>query len=417
MRLGFAAAVLLSMSSMPATARYPSMLPPESMVHDILEDSPQIMAARQYSAIAVAQQQRLNAGPHEWTLLAKEQRRKDEFGVTYSEQQYGLVRGVRLFGKASLDRELGRQVLATDESAFADAWHEAGRGLLSGIFDWLREQQRARLLTTQIELLREQLRTVQRRVDAGDAPRIEARLAQTELDRGIAAQLQAALSAETIATRLRQVYPRLDLRAPTEIDEPEALVGDADADAWMQRIVGHNHEIELAESLRAEAGLKAERSARDRFPDPTVGVEFSNNLDANQRVIGLTVSLPIGGAVRRADYAAARATANIAEQHAREARLRVESDARRVVMTARSTHEQWQRLRDVAAQTQGNADTMARGYELGEFTIAETLGARRLALEAAVEATIARLNAVEADARLQLDAHRLWAMPDHHHRD
>jgi outer membrane protein TolC len=50
-----------------------------------------------------------------------------------------------------------------------------------------------------------------------------------------------------------------------------------------------------------------------------------------------------------------------------------------------------------------------RAYALGAANLAEVIAARRMALEAELAATLARLDAAEARYRLMLDAHELWA--------
>jgi outer membrane protein TolC len=131
-------------------------------------------------------------------------------------------------------------------------------------------------------------------------------------------------------------------------------------------------------------------------------------------VVGVNVTVPLGGARRRAEYSIARSQANVAGQRAREVRLKVEADARRAVLAARSAHAQWTRLRDVAASSEANAAAVARGYSVGEFTVTELISARRQSLAAAQAATTAQLDAIEAVSRLRLDTHEIWALEAPH---
>jgi outer membrane protein TolC len=180
---------------------------------------------------------------------------------------------------------------------------------------------------------------------------------------------------------------------------------------WVGRILADNHELSLADGQREQAGLIARRVGRDRIPDPTVGVRYSHNFDGNRRVVGLTISVPLGGPARSAAYSAALAEASVAGQKAKDVRLKVEADARRATLTMRSTNLQWQQLQQVASRSRNAAEALTKGYSLGEFTITELLLARRQALEAEMTASLAQLNALEAAARLQLDAHEIWVSP------
>lgn len=401
-------ATLLLGGSCAVAGTYPDALPSESAARAAIESAPQIAAAREELAISTARKRQLEVGQHEWAVGVAGQRRTDAIGATYSEQTYELSRGVRLFGKAQADRSLGAQVAAVGEAAFADAWHEAGRTLLAEWFDWLRAQRQAQLLGEQTILLTEQVERTRARVRAGDAPNLEVLLAQTELDRAAAARMAADQQAQERALQLKQHFPDLEISEPQSLDPPELPPGSDEE--WVMRIVSDNHEVELAESQLGEAKLAAGRAGLERIPDPTIALRFSNNLDGNDRVVGVNVTVPLGGARRRAEYSIARSQASVAAQRAREVRLKVETDARRAVLAMRSTYSQWARLRDVAASSATNAAAVGRGYSLGEFTITESIAARRQSLEAAQAAVNAQLDALEAASRLRLDSHEIWAM-------
>jgi outer membrane protein, heavy metal efflux system len=412
MRRALLSALALSLATSGAgAAEYPDSLPPEDTVVQALTSSPQITIALEKLRLAGAQRQRLRAGDHEWALGATGQQRKDAAGATFSEQQYEISRGVRWPGKGKLDRALGDQALLVGQHALADAWHEAGRSVLSGWFTWLRAKETERHVEASVNLFEEQLRIVSARVRAADTPRIEQALAQAELDRAAAAQTAASLQASRIALELRRSFPTLELVAPSSIATPQLTEGTDES--WTQRILEHNHELELADETHEQSRLSAERGRRDLLPDPTIALQFSNNLDGNDRVVGVAVTLPLAGARRSAQRAIALSEANIAEHRAREAHLRVQSEAHEAVLAARATYSQWQRLAQVATQSANNAQTVARGYALGEFSITELLASRRHSQDAMLEAALARLDALEAGARLRLDAHELWPLPEH----
>jgi outer membrane protein TolC len=392
-----------------AAARYLQVLPSEAEVRRALQSSTQIAASRDQMDIAAARSRQLRAGSYEWTLGATGQRRTDPQGVPYDEQTYEISRGVRLWGKAQLDRALGNQTVAIGEYAFADNWHEAGRTLLSGWFEWLRARRTTAVVQEQAKLVEKQLGAVHSRVRAGDAPALEEQLAQAEVDRQSASLIAAQQQEQEAALRLQRVFPDLALPAIVNIDTPQMLPGP-DED-WVGRILADNHELSLADGQREQAGLIARRVGRDRIPDPTVGVRYSHNFDGNRRVVGLTISVPLGGPARSAAYSAALAEASVAGQKAKDVRLKVEADARRATLTMRSTNLQWQQLQQVASRSRNAAEALTKGYSLGEFTITELLLARRQALEAEMTASLAQLNALEAAARLQLDAHEIWVSP------
>jgi outer membrane protein TolC len=385
---------------------YPAELPGEQAVHEALQAAPSMVAAREFVAYGQATQRLRRSGPYGFDVAAIAEKRRDLDGKPYREQQYELLRTFRLPGKGTLDRAIGEQAAAAGGFAYEDAWHEAARLLLVGWSDWLRARASAELLGQQATLLREQAQAVARRVAAGDAPRIEQQLAEAEVERQLAAQAAATQRAGNARELLHAMYPLLSF--------PDALAGagppevQGTDDEWVQRVIGENHEIELADARAEEARLIAQRAGRNRVGDPTLGLRYSNSFDGNRDIMMLTVTMPLGSGARNAEYALAQSESARLAALARGTRLKVEGDARQDLLNARSSHAQWQRLARASAQDELNAATVARGYSLGEFGMAELLAARRSALASAEAAAMARLDAIQAWTRLNVDAHYLW---------
>jgi hypothetical protein len=386
-------------------------LPAELDVRLALEAAPRLQAAHESVATGEALAQRYRSGPHEWEVSALAQQRTDPAGIVFSEQEYGIQRAVRWPWKFSLDRRLGEKAVEVGELSYVDAWHEGGRLLLDLWFEWLEAERAAGLLSEQMPLVQQQQFVVARRIEAGDAARLELQMAEAET-----ARLQASLSAaEQRAASAREtmaaLFPALPLDLPARLPQPEALTGTEQD--WIDRITGGNHEIELAEARASEDSLLAERAGRNRLADPQLGLRYSDNLDGNQKVVGLQFTLPIGGGSRSAEAALARSASRASQALATEARARVEADARIVVGAARLGLRSWENLRLAQQQAQRSATAAARGYELGELDIMLLIESRRRALAAQLDLDAAQLQALRSRARVLLDAHELWA-PAHH---
>lgn len=401
------AQVPLAHASEPAPTA--SALPDDSSARDALEHAPAIVAAREFLVQGQAQQSKRAAGPHEWELLATNRRRTERSGTSYLEQEFELAHGVRLPGKRSLDREIGQQLADNGEFAFEDAWHEAGRTLLAGWFNWLRAERmtllRARLRDTQQDVVA----SVARRVRAGDAPDLEQRLARSELQRAEYELAQSRQAAQIARAELLRDYPTLQLRVPAVLPDPTPLAGSDQE--WTDRIVKSNHEIKLADGQAAAANMEAQRARLERMADPSFSLIYSDNFDQMRNTVGMRVSVRLGGAARRADAALAASSARVAAAEAQLAALRVGSDARKDLANRQSYLEQWLSLADAARQAQQNAEAYARGYSNGEFDLVTLLNVQQVAAQARLAAETAQLNALEADARLRIDAHQLWT-PD-----
>ena len=107
----------------------------------------------------------------------------------------------------------------------------------------------------------------------------------------------------------------------------------------------------------------------------------------------------------------------MAQEHAQATRVQVESMALQVALAAASAPSLWQRLADVAQQTQANAALVSRAYTLGEAPLSDTLLARRHAIDALAIAEQAQIDALQSWSRLLLDTHAIWSLHEgHEHR-
>ena len=388
-------------------------LPPVAATRQVIEALPQVQAARAGVALAQARGQRLAAGPYEWTLKAGAQRRTETNGVQYAENDLALERSIRWGGKAQTDEALGAAGVLAGQSAYADAWHEAVRELVKAWYDWQRERSAAQVLTQQAALAQEQLRVAARRVQAGEAPRMDQLMAQAEQDRALAVQQQARGREQVQWQALQQRFPGIAAEAAEAALEPLPLPGDSQH--WLRRIIDDNHEIELAQAELRQAQLHSERARLDSRPDPQLGVRAARERGGLDHVLGVYVTIPLPGAYRDAEQRATLALAEAAEQRLQQTRQRVATAAQRAVLQASHATAVWQRLDAVAQSMAGVAQLAVKAYGLGEVTLTEALQARRAALDGALAAEAARWDAREALARVLVDAHQLWAAEAHGH--
>lgn len=383
-------------------------LPPAPLVQQALAAAPAVLAARSLADAADAERAKLAAGPHEWTARAGLQQRRVriEPAERFSEYELGLERGLRLPGKADLDRRLGDQAAAQVALAYGDARHETARALLAGWFAWLREVETARQWERQAEILARQASAARRRLELGDAPRREQVLAEGALAQ---AQAQAGLArarAELAAADLQARFPALVLPAQVTLGEP-ALPPEP-AEYWREAILRRSQGLLLARAEAEQARLIAARSDLDRAPDPTLALHAASERAGEERLLGLSVSIPLPGAARRAEADLALARSRAAAQREAGTQAAVEAGARAAYLGAVAAHAAWERSRDAAGQVGRAAELAERAYRMGEGTLPDTLAARRQAHEAELGERLARLDALERRHRLRLDAGRLW---------
>ncbi len=401
--------VVIAVFAGAATAADYADLPSAEVVDRVLAAHPSVQAAAAGVRAAQASRDQLVAGGHEFNVrLGAQQRRTDEDGQRFHEWDVGLERPLRLPGKARLDGEIGAQGVTRAELAHLDARHESARMLLKNWFGWLRSRAEAQQWEEQVALLRDQFNVIDKRVKAGDAARLDRHQAEAALAQAGAAHAQAQARSAIAANEVRLRFPGIALPERPVLREPQAP--EQGAEFWREQILAHNHELALARTEARRGQLGAARSDADRQPDPTVGLRYASERSGAERIVGVSVAIPLPGQGRSAAADFSRANAEAAANREAGVLNKLEAEAANAWLAARSSHDNWQILRRAAERVEASAELVARGYALGEGGLSEVLIARRLAIESRLAATAAQLEAGEAHYRLLLDSHRLWPM-------
>lgn len=400
-------------AAMPAADAAPPRLPGDEAVRPLLQQLPAVRQASAQREAARARGDRLRVGSAEWTARVGLDRRSEQAGARFTEAEIGVERPWRASSKREADGALAGSEQRLGQLLVADAWHEAARGLLRDWFDALRDAHAARLLQAQAELVAQELSVVRRRVSAGEAARLELLDAEAELSRvqGQAARAQSQARVRRLA--FERLYPGLPAPEATgrlpewgdEAIEPQRAYA---------AILDDNHELELAEARAARADQHARRVALERRADPTVGVRATRERGGQEHVLGVVVSIPLGGAGREADARAALAEADAAREDVALVRQRVETQALQTALEVGATQAARRALREAQARADQSAALQSRAYALGEGALADLLRARRNALEARQAADAAAIDEWQARERLRVDSHQLWASPEPH---
>lgn len=412
MLLGLLLALLLAPAA--AAADYPD-LPPAAVIDKIFDQYPPVLAAKSGIRLEQANRRRLEAGPHETTLRLTSQQRdvRTSPSQRFNEWDVGIERAIRLPGKSALDSQLGEQGVTQARLAYGDALHEAGRSLLKGWFAWLRERQQAQQWQAQVAGLKAQLEIVNKRMKAGDAPRLEQMSAEAALAQAEAGLAQAKFREQAAATDLLRRFPGMTLPAQVQLSEPKPVPHDTAY--WRQRILDHNHELAVARADSRHWQLAVSRAAADQTPDPALGLRYGSERGGEERIVGLSVSIPFGGEARVAATEGARAQAEMASHREAAVLAKLEGEAENLLAGAQAAYHSALSAREAAQRVTASSDLAARAYALGEHGLAEVLLAKRQALEANLAATLAQLDANEARYRLLLDSHLLWRIDADEH--
>ncbi|MFZ5524617.1 MAG: TolC family protein [Pseudomonadota bacterium] len=395
----------------------PPDLPSPAQMESALNSYLPALNAASELKMELANQRKWNSGSYEFNLRAGTgQRNIASTGENLKEWDVALERPLRLYNKVGIDEDIGAASVARAEYALGNARHEAARTLLQLWFAWQREQAQTYLWQQQVDILKQQAQMAEKRVKAGDAPKLELNQAQAAAAQAGVSWHQAQLRAQLANNDLRRQFPAIQLPDKLPPTTPQAV--EHDFAFWKSRILEHNHELGMVQEQSRVQQLLAQRSRADQLPDPTVGVRYSNESGGSEKVTGVYVSMPLSFGQRSATAEGAIQQAVIAADQEAFVKLRLEGDSYAAYTQAVNNHSTWQLAQEAALAIRSNAELVAKAYSLGESSLPDSLTAHRFALESSLAETLAQLDANEARYRLLLDAHQLWPLgndEDEHH--
>lgn len=370
-----------------------------------IDQDPAVVEARSALVAAGHGAAALRAGSHEWVAKASTSRRQVGGVGHSSEWSAGIERAIRSGGKAQLDGQLGEVELAIGQALVGEARHEAARALADLWLDWLAAGRLQALLAQQLQFVQANLRAVEARQRAGDASALDSQVARTDLAE---VQRQASLAASTLAkarARLAARFPAPPVEAPRLADPVAPAPG---LETWRERILAEADPIKVAEGAVRKAELVAARARADRSPDPTLGLYTAQEAFRNERIVGISISLPFGGGQRDARARQTLQDVETARTALQRVRRALEAEVAGSWIDATGSIERWRIAEQGGASAQESARLTQRAYTLGEADLQALLLVRRQALDAARAALEARVEALRAGYRLMIDAHRIW---------
>jgi outer membrane protein TolC len=402
---------LMALLAAPVSAaewNYPD-LPQQTQVERALNDHVNVVTATTGIKVEKTNRRKLDNGDYEFNLRAgSAQRKVVSAGQNLREWNVELERPVRLPGKAQLDSDIGAEGEARADYMLGVARQEAGRELLRLWFNWLRERSQRNHWQQQVDILMQQAQMTEKRVKAGDAPKMELNQAQAAVMQASVSLQQAKMRTQLAASEITRQFPALVLAEQSTLLEPQPI--EHDFPYWKERVFEHNYEFGVAQSDSRIQRLQAQRSRADRLPDPTLGVRYSSDYGGAEHVTGVYFSVPLSFGLRSTTAEGAGYQAEIVATREEAVKRKLESDAYATYTQAVSGYDAWRQANEAAVSNHQNAELVAHAYSLGESSLFDTLIARRLALESALAATMAQLDANEARYRLLLDAHQLWPL-------
>ena len=383
----------------------PKDLPSTAQAVAWIDKVPAVVEAHRALAAAGHGAAALAAGSHEWTARANTQRRDVRNTGNTTEWSVGVERAVRIGGKAGLDKQLGDVEVAIAQARIGEARHEAARALSDLWLGWLAAGRARDLLQQQLTFAEANQAAVDKRKRAGDASLLDLNVAQADLS-------EVRRQASQADSNLAKARAKLQVRFPDAPHEAVALTDPVDPmwpeARWRERIVAEADPLNIAQEQLRKAELTASRTRADKVPDPTLGVYTASEAFRNERVIGISISVPFGGSYREQRLRQALQETEVARAALDRVRQGIESEIAETYADAAGSVVRWRLAERGAEAAHENARLTQRAYTLGEADLQSLLLVRRQSLEASRAAVEARAEALRWNYRLLVDAHLIW---------
>ncbi|GAA0529546.1 TolC family protein [Pseudomonas aeruginosa] len=406
MTLGWALVLPLQAFAQPVI---PSDLPPAELARAAIEQEPSVVKARHALEAAGHAGRRIAASPYEWSVGIDSQRRRYDTGGNSNEWTARIERPIRIGGKAELDQGLGDTTERIARAELAQTRHEAARTLADLWIDWLAAIQARELAKEQLDFAESSASAVAGRRRAGDASLLDLNAAQADAAEA-RRQFDTTQAQETKAIlRLRSRFPSLVME-PQSLSEPVEL--DLDEAQWRERVLAGSDTLRTMQESLKRAELTADRARADRIPDPTVGLFTASEARRSERIVGISVSIPLGGTYRKETMLEALKQADVARAELERQRKEIDLATAETINDARTALRRWRLAEQSAQMARENARLGQRGYSLGEGDLQSLLLLRRQSVDAAGASLSSRVEALKARNRLLIDAHLILGLAD-----
>jgi len=380
-------------------------LPSHDAVARWLASDPAVREADSGRAAAGHEAGMLRASPNEWTVTATGQRRHFESGGTSNEWNAGIERTVRLPGKKALDTGLGDRTMEVADARYAAATRQALGELLDLWLSWCASAEDRRLADSQGDIAAANRNAVEKRVRAGDASKLDLNLADADL--ADVERLRSETRTKEAEKRARLVARFKDVPA-----EAPALSQPVDVletpETLKTRLVDQNPALQIAAAEQSFAELAVARERADRIPDPTVGAFSASEAYNTERLVGLSISVPLPGAYRSQRLGRALSIRDQSEAIVARERQKIDAESAADIVEVRGTLESWALAQTAAQRSEENVRLTQRAYALGEADLQTLLLARRQLLEAKRTLVASQSAAVGSRYHLLLDSGGLW---------
>jgi len=284
-----------------------------------------------------------------------------------------VSRTIRLPNKKRLDSQLADIEIEIAAMALKAAKFDEAKRFVDLWGSWAQAENIQNISRDQAERAEALAALEQDKVDKGAGRQIDADLSKAEAEMVMVRMEKDSMNAATAKLKLQSRYPDLILpQKANQITFRHLQKRTLSEQKW-QDFPNYQLAVLKGEKLR----LEAKKLSLRKRPDPTLGLDVTDEFGGRETSIMARISIPIGGKYQKAETREAKALANIGEV---EARLNLRSAQRDYEIAVQSLKLSTTALASAKKAEQASLKALGRleqGHKIGAVTLTDLLKARR----------------------------------------
>lgn len=398
-----------------------AFLPTEAQARQALLAHPKVREARLMASTKQVEADIAQDSPYEWEVGLALRNRRDRTltsgSGTAMDQELNLSRSFRLPGKQIIKDRQSAKVRLLGDTLYGDSLHEASLSLGQNWLECQRLESRAQLYDALTGELNAFAAQQAKRLQAGEVSRLEAAQAELTLQQ---LQIEKALNDQqlrSVKSAIRIEFPSLlsalSHRQCGEPAQPASFASTLPMDPpaqekWVEAMVKLSHPLSIQRIQTEVLQDQSQMNKAERLPDPKVGVSYAMERDNAEQILGVHVSMPLGGSLRRNQDRLVSSELAHAQTVLQTLTQQTRAEAAQSVLN-------WEQSRRAAVLAENQArfsstlvKSVEKAYLLGETTATELTLARQQSHRSRMDAIDSTYAALQAQALMLINAHQAW---------
>lgn len=310
-----------------------------NFIGEVLENNPAIQAAKSNVLAAKARGRASNNALYNPELTAETQRALE------NTSSIGISQTIDWTNKRGARGQAGAANARIAQAELAQLRQQLATQVLSALAKYHAGQQALNLAKERTSLLKQFVELTRKRYSSGDVARIDLDLAQLALSEALALQADTEVNANQALQTLRAISGVNQMHWPQMPSTlPSPVSSKTDTDHYVYNLPS----LAIFENQSQSARARLKLAERQRYPDPTIGIQGgeSSGEGERKRLYGLTLTIPLfalnsyKAEADAANYDAAEADAKRVDT-IRQAKAEIRSSAERYQILYRASL-QWQ---------------------------------------------------------------------------